>query len=176
MIEPKLPNAVPLLLTPNRRPARWTRHIELGIIHATGPGGFRSAVDWLRQAKRRNRTSAHYVIDRDGATIQLAPDNDITWHAGYGRWGNRGAINTRSIGIELVNKNDGIEEYPLAQLEACMWICVRLAREHGRRPEHFIGHNDVDPIRKTDPKGFPWVDFRASMAANLRQPQGGSET
>ena len=163
MIEPKLPNAVPLLLTPNRRPVKWTRRIELIILHATGKGGFRSAVDWLRKGKRRNRTSAHIIIDRDGTAIQLAPYNDITWHAGRATWGGLRAINTRSIGIELVNKNDGIEEYPIAQLESCMWVCASIAREHNRRPEHVIGHYHVAPGRKTDPLGFLFEEFRESL-------------
>lgn len=169
----RLPEAIALLPTPNRRIIKRVRRIELIILHATGKGGFRSAVDWLRKAKRQNRTSAHYVVDRDGSVIALAEDNDITWHAGYGRWSGRGAINTRSVGIELVNDNDGRESYNESQLEACLFICYRIAQTHGLRAEHVIGHADVDPNRKTDPAGFPWTRFRASLVNNLGGPQGG---
>jgi len=173
MIKPILSEAIPLLLTPNRRPIKGRRLIELIILHATGKGGFISAVDWLRKANRPNRTSAHYVIDRDGAVIQLAPERDITWHAGFGRWGGRGRINSRSIGIELVNRNDGKQAYPKVQLEACMWLCARAARQYRRRPEHVIGHADVDPKRKTDPAGFPWLDFRIDLAKAIKISKGG---
>ena len=173
-ITPKLQEAIPLLLTPNRRPVRGHRRLELVILHATGKGGLISAVDWLRNARRKNRTSAHYVIGRDGAIVQLAPERDITWHAGHGHWAGWGRINSRSIGIELVNRNDGSEGYPLSQLEACMWLCVRAARKHRRRPEQVVGHADVDPRRKTDPFGFPWTQFRASMTVNLSRTRRGS--
>lgn len=49
------------------------------------------------------KTSAHLVIDRDGAIVQMVPFNQRAWHAGVSRWHGIEGLNGHSIGIELVN-------------------------------------------------------------------------
>jgi len=51
----------------------------------------------------QTRASAHLLIGRDGAIIQLLPFNRIAWHAGQSRWQKRQDINRYGIGIELDN-------------------------------------------------------------------------
>jgi N-acetyl-anhydromuramyl-L-alanine amidase AmpD len=70
-----------------------------------------------------------------------------------------------SVGIELVNANDGIQEYPQAQLEACAGLTAAICKDYGVKLEDVVGHLDVAPGRKTDPAGFPWEDFRALLLA-----------
>lgn len=145
------------------------RHrVSIIVLHAT-EGSFASAVDWLRKGDRPNRTSAHYVVAKDGGVVQLVEEAGISWHAGFGKWKGEGKINNRSIGIELANANDGKDPYPVDQLEATMYLCAAACREFGIQPEDVVGHCHVDPKRKTDPAGFPWEDFRASLKRHLER-------
>jgi N-acetyl-anhydromuramyl-L-alanine amidase AmpD len=52
------------------------------VLHFT-LGAYRGAVEWLSNANRPNRSSAHFVIGRNpGEAIQLVKVGDIAWHAG----------------------------------------------------------------------------------------------
>ncbi len=52
------------------------------VLHFT-LGAYKGAVEWLCNANRPNRSSAHYVIGRNtGEIIQLVKLTDIAWHAG----------------------------------------------------------------------------------------------
>jgi len=173
ILSPEISRVPAFLPSLNRRKGPAGRNIELVVIHATA-GAFAPSVDWLRNRKRQNRTSAHYVIAKSGAIIQLIKEDDYAWHAGYGRWGGRGAMNARSIGIELENANDGLDHYPQAQIESCLWLTLRACWKHGRRPENVVGHFHVDPERKTDPDGFPFEEFRSALLWYLHNLKEGT--
>ena len=52
------------------------------VLHFT-LGAYRGAVEWLSNANRPNRSSAHFVIGRNqGEAVQLVKITDIAWHAG----------------------------------------------------------------------------------------------
>ena len=52
------------------------------VLHFT-LGAYRGAVEWLSNANRPNRSSAHFVIGRNaGEAVQLVNVSDIAWHAG----------------------------------------------------------------------------------------------
>lgn len=52
------------------------------VLHFT-LGAYKGAVEWLCNANRPNRSSAHFVIGRNpGEIIQLVKLTDIAWHAG----------------------------------------------------------------------------------------------
>lgn len=98
-------------LTPNRwhaglRPTA-IRPIEGVVYHYTASSGLEGTVRWLRSPV--SKASAHFVIGRDGELLQLAPLTDRCWHAGGAPTGvgvkfrGAGAVNNRTLGIELVN-------------------------------------------------------------------------
>jgi|SRR3989344_2230644 len=52
------------------------------VLHFT-LGSYIGAVEWLSNANRPNRSSAHFVIGRNsGEIVQLVKIADIAWHAG----------------------------------------------------------------------------------------------
>ncbi len=52
------------------------------VLHFT-LGAYNGAVNWLSNANRPNRSSAHFVIGRNqGEIVQLVKITDIAWHAG----------------------------------------------------------------------------------------------
>ena len=152
--------------SPNCHAGGPGRKIELVVLHCT-EGSYDGSIRWLRDGDRPNRTSAHYVVAKDGRVAQLVQDQDVAWHAGFGTWRGRGNINTRSIGIEIENKNDGKDPYPAIQLETVMWLTARTCKANGLKSDDVVGHAQVDPERKTDPRLFPWSPFLASLKQHL---------
>lgn len=53
------------------------------VLHQT-LGNFTGACEWLLNANRPNRSSAHYIIGRnEGEVLQIVKVTDDSWHAGY---------------------------------------------------------------------------------------------
>jgi N-acetylmuramoyl-L-alanine amidase len=71
------------------------------ILHYTAGTSLEGAVSWFLNPDAQ--ASAHLVIGRDGAIVQLVPFNRKAWHAGVSSWGRLEGMNRYSIGIELVN-------------------------------------------------------------------------
>jgi len=108
--------------------------------------------------------STHYVIDKSGLIYQLVADNRVAWHAGEGVWRHWTNLNAVSIGVELVNKNDGKDPYTKAQIDALTWLAVMKQRQHRIDLSNFIRHRDFALYRgKTDPLGFPWDQWKARL-------------
>ena len=146
--------------SPNYR-AGNKRKITCVILHATATSGIVSPLEWLTSPQ--SKVSAHYLIGKDGKIYQLVDDEDIAWHAGISYWRGKENVNTFSVGIELVNANDGKDSYPQAQIDACLGLCVAICKDYGIRAADVIGHKDIAPGRKTDPAGFPWDEFRGRL-------------
>lgn len=71
---------IPFQQTPNYAVGPTKKAVV--VLHFT-LGAYRRAVEWLSNANRPNRSSAHFVIGRNqGEAIQLVKVTDIAWHAG----------------------------------------------------------------------------------------------
>jgi AmpD protein len=108
------------------------------------------------------KVSAHFLIRRDGETLQFVPVERRAWHAGASSWRGRGRCNDFSVGIEL----EGTEEGPF---EAAQYAALArlLARLRERLPLRDIAaHSDVAPGRKRDPGTcFDWRRVLAALAS-----------
>lgn len=144
--------------SPNFKASTKARGISVIVIHATATSGIESPKNWLCDPK--SKVSAHYIIGRAGELLHLVQDSNVAYHAGESSWRGREHVNSFSIGIELVNSNDGIMEYPEPQLAVCAALTAALCKEHGVKLGDVVGHKDIAPGRKTDPAGFDWVGFR----------------
>jgi N-acetylmuramoyl-L-alanine amidase len=75
------------------------------VMHYTAGHTAQSSADWLCNSAAK--ASAHVVIGKDGAIIQLVPFNIVAWHAGISRWKDEGVeyvgMNNYAIGIEFDN-------------------------------------------------------------------------
>ncbi|MFX5510193.1 N-acetylmuramoyl-L-alanine amidase, partial [Acinetobacter baumannii] len=85
--------------------------------------------------------------------IQCVAEDRRAWHAGLGSWEGRGDVNSRSIGIEIVNPGHefGYRAFPQAQIEAVTALSVDIVARHGIAPRHVLAHSDIAPARKQDP-------------------------
>lgn len=107
---------------------------------------------------RFGRVSAHYVVDANGDVYRLVDEALVAWHAGLSWWGEARALNESSIGIEIVNMDGNVHDYPAAQRDAVIALCRGiLARHPGIAARNVVGHSDIAPRRKDDPGGrFFW--------------------
>ena len=66
-------------------------------------------------ARPQVRGLRHYVVEEDGAIMQLVPESRRAWHAGVGVWKGERDLNSASIGIEIVNPghDGGLPPFPI---------------------------------------------------------------
>lgn len=70
---------------------------DLIVLHHTAGGSARSTVNWWNQSPQRIATA--YVIERDGIIHEVFDPEYWAYHLGLS--GTRGAVDRRSIGIEI---------------------------------------------------------------------------
>lgn len=137
--------------------------IDMLVLHYTGMESFEEARDRLLDPSAE--VSAHYLINEDGTCYQLVDEDKRAWHAGVSSWQGKTDINSRSIGIELVNPGHefGYSSFPKVQIESLMPLCLDILSRHQIPPRNIVGHSDVAPTRKTDPgELFPWQKLAAA--------------
>ena len=142
--------------SPNHGPRRAA--IDMLILHYTGMASARAALDRLSDPQAK--VSAHYLIDEDGTIYRLVADDRRAWHAGVSSWAGERDVNSRSIGIELVNPGHafGYRRFPEAQMAALESLGRDLVRRHHIPAAHVLGHSDIAPSRKQDPgELFDWA-------------------
>ena len=141
--------------SPNFGPRPNDAVVDTIVVHSTViPTLERTTVAFQRT---ESQVSAHFTIGKDGSIVQNLSTFDRAWHAGVSEdAGGRRNVNDYSIGIELVNLNDGVDPYPDAQIQALRGIIAAMNR---RFPiKQIVSHEFIarPAGRKSDPKGFPW--------------------
>jgi N-acetylmuramoyl-L-alanine amidase len=131
--------------------------IDAIILHYTGMPTGAAALELL--CSPTAQVSCHYLVWEDGRVWQLVAEARRAWHAGKSFWAGETDMNSRSIGIEIVNPghDGGAPAFPDAQVEAVIALCRDIAGRRNIKPERILGHSDVAPGRKIDPgEIFPW--------------------
>ncbi|MCX2721868.1 N-acetylmuramoyl-L-alanine amidase [Roseibium salinum] len=132
--------------------------IDMVVLHYTGMPTAEAALK--RLCDPRAEVSAHYLVDEDGSILQCVPEARRAWHAGRSFWKGETDINSRSIGIEIVNPGHehGYRAFPEEQVDAVSRLVADVCRRHGIDPWMVLGHSDIAPERKQDPgELFPWI-------------------
>jgi len=159
--KPDSPVATRYAASPNHD-ARESR-IDILLLHYTGMETAEAALERLRD--REARVSCHYFVDEDGRVTQMVAEAQRAWHGGAGSCKGATDINSRSIGIEIVNPGHefGYRDFPDAQIEAVIKLCRYIIKRRHIPRERVLAHSDVAPARKKDPgEKFPWVKFAAA--------------
>ena len=140
------------------------------ILHYTGMPTARSALDLLRSPAAE--VSAHYLVDEDGAVLQLVPESRRAWHAGKSRWAGETDLNSASIGIEIVHPGHADPRpYPSAQIAAVASLCRDICARHAIPRERVLAHSDIAIARKIDPGEFlPWDALAAEGVGHYVAP------
>lgn len=117
----------------------------------------------------RSTVSSHYVVDRDGTVYQLVDIEKRAWHAGTSEFHKIPHVNDFSVGIEMVNRNDGKEKFTDRQYHSVAHIIGLLRSKYGYTipNSRIIGHTDiaVPKGRKSDPRGFDFARLFRLLAA-----------
>ncbi|MDQ6214677.1 N-acetylmuramoyl-L-alanine amidase [Achromobacter insolitus] len=130
------------------------------VLHYTSVDDARSM-----ELLSKGKVSAHYLVNEAGRVYRLVDENRAAWHAGASSWYGNIAMNSTSIGIEIVNPGwtEGTDGKPVwhpydeRQLRALTLLLRDIAQRHGIAPENVVGHSDIAPQRKVDPGPlFPW--------------------
>lgn len=160
--EPDHPGAA-VRPSPNFGPRRDGARPELLILHYTGMASGRAAEDWL--CNPVSEVSCHYIVHEDGRIVQMIREADRAWHAGAGSWKGKGDVNSRSVGIEIVNGGHafGLPDFPMGQIEAVIALARGICARNGIGPASVLAHSDIAPGRKSDPgEKFPWEMLSAA--------------
>jgi N-acetylmuramoyl-L-alanine amidase len=140
-----------------------TAPVDILLLHYTGMRSGEAACERLRD--ERGKVSSHYLVYEDGRIDQLVPEARRAWHAGISSWKGETDINSRSVGIEIVNPGHefGYRDFPGTQVEAVIALCRDIVARHAIPPDRVLGHSDVAPGRKLDPgERFPWARLAAA--------------
>ena len=140
------------------------RHpLDMLVLHYTGMESAEAALE--RLADPDASVSAHYVVLETGVVVQMVSEADRAWHAGVARWEGDEDLNSRSIGIEIVNgghdfpaADGGLPAFPGVQIAAVISLCKAVLARHAIPATRIVGHSDIAPDRKRDPgEHFPWA-------------------
>lgn len=154
--------------------ARREGPVDILLLHYTATAEAETALRWLTQAGPAGRVSSHYLIDIDGTCYKLVAEERRAWHAGRSFWSGSRDINSRSIGIEIVN--DGSQAYPDAQIDAVIALGRDIVQRYLMPAWRVLGHSDVSPDRKIDPGGhFPWQRLAAAGLGLWPDPMEGPD-
>lgn len=151
-------NEVIFIPSPNFNARPEGTVVDTIVLHHTASSTTTSCVRWFENPEAR--ASSHYVVGKDGSIIQMVNTFYRAWHAGVSKdHQGRENVNNFSVGIEIVNKGDGVEPYPAAQVLAVRLLVGYLARHHFRgQIRTVISHEYIaQPLgRKNDPILYPW--------------------
>ena len=136
--------------------------VSLLVLHYTGMESGDAALARMRDPEAK--VSAHYMVREDGRIVRLVAENGRAWHAGVSKWQGLDDLNSRSVGIEIVNGGHDypapggqLPPYPDAQIAAVIALSREIMAQHDIPPTGLVGHSDIAPTRKIDPgEHFPW--------------------
>jgi len=166
--------------------SRRNHNIDMIVIHYTGANRIASTLDWFQ--RKESQVSSHYIIGRDGRTVQMVQDEQKAWHAGYSYWDGGYNLNKNSIGIELVG-TDGIE-FTNYQYESLISLCFNLINKHEIPLTRIVGHEHISGYKvetalnakgyhcsyKVDPgEKFDWTFFIGQLELALDEEKRISE-
>ncbi|MFH1804268.1 MAG: N-acetylmuramoyl-L-alanine amidase [Pseudomonadota bacterium] len=146
--------------SPNFGPRPDGAEIDILVLHYTGMQTGQAALD--RLCDPQSKVSCHYLVEEDGRVFKLVDEDMRAWHAGRGIWQGCEDVNSRSIGIEIVNPGHefGYRPFPYIQISAVINLCRDILARHAIPPDRIIAHSDMAPDRKEDPgELFPWAQL-----------------
>ena len=152
-----------IAVSPNHEERKLDGGADILLLHYTGMDNAEAALARLRSPEAK--VSSHYLITEQGSVVQLVPEARRAFHAGASSWEDTRDVNSRSIGIEIVNQghDEGCPDFPDAQIAAVIALCQDIVRRRNIRPDRVLGHSDVAPSRKRDPgEKFPWDRLAAA--------------
>jgi N-acetylmuramoyl-L-alanine amidase len=155
----------------NHDERREGRAPDILLLHYTGMKTAEAACE--RLVSPDSGVSCHYIVLEDGRVLQMVAEDRRAWHAGVSSWEGETDVNSRSIGIEIVNPGHefGYRDFPASQIETVIELCRDICARRSIQPERVLAHSDVAPQRKQDPgEKFPWGRLAAAGVGHWTAP------
>jgi len=127
--------------------------VDTIVIHATALASLDQVIRHF--ADPVSKVSSHYTIDKNGTIVCHVSEDKRAWHAGQSKMKDgRTEVNDFSVGIELVNLNDGFDPFPEFQIESLRALIKSVLIRHSIK--NIVAHYECadPPGRKSDPVGF----------------------
>lgn len=134
-----------------------TKKISEIVLHGT-EGSKEASFAWWKSSSNPTQSSAHDLIATNGDIYHCIPYDIIANHAND--------HNPYSIGIELECPRDGYINWPIAQIQACVFHVQNLMREFNIDVIKY--HKDLNP-KKTDPRDWDADYFQKAIRAATEQ-------
>jgi N-acetylmuramoyl-L-alanine amidase len=157
--------------SPNQTARAGHGRPDMIVLHYTGMARAEDALE--RLCSREAKVSSHYLVYEDGRIYQLVPEAVRASHAGVSSWEGEIDINSRAIGIEIVNPghDGGYPDFPAVQIDAVIALCRDILARRPMRADRVVAHSDVAPSRKQDPgEKFPWPRLHAAGIGHWVEP------
>ena len=142
-----------------RRPDGASQVIDTIVLHSTVIPTLEATTRAFYDTK--SQVSSHFTIGKDGSIVQNVSTFARAWHAGVSKDSlGRENLNNFSIGIELVNLNDGKDPYPAAQVTVLRYLILEMKRRFPTL-RFIVSHEYIAQPhgRKSAPFGFPWSEL-----------------
>ena len=146
--------------SPNFNRRKKGTSIKYIIIHYTALIDDWKAINHL--VDKKNKVSAHFLINKVGKIYNLVDVSNRAWHAGISYWKGSTDINSESIGVELDNSGHyrNFEKYSSKQIISLINLLRYLCKNYKIHKSNILGHSDISPYRKNDPgEKFPWKNL-----------------
>ncbi len=140
--------------SPNADDRPFGTSVDCIVLHATAMPDLERVLFLFQNPA--SRLSSHYVIGKDGTIVQVVDPDRRAWHAGISEFVGVPRVNDFSVGIELVNLNDGVDRYPDAQVDGTANLLRYLRFRYGIPADRIVSHALIarPPGRKSDPIGL----------------------
>ena len=158
--------------SPNHGPRVGGAPVDILLLHYTQMQSGEAALNWL--CDPRSKVSSHYLVFEDGRVVRMVDEERRAHHAGVAWWAGESDINSRSVGIEIVNPGHegGYHPFPSAQIDVVIALCRDIIARQPIPPERVLGHSDVAPLRKQDPgELFPWQQLHGEGIGHYVVPE-----
>lgn len=132
------------------------------VLHATATGTLQEALEILRL----RGISYHAIVDHDGTGMQCVPFDRVAYHAGESVGPQGEGVNEYSVGLSMVNWNDGAEPYPAEQVAGLVALALA-AKKAVPTLKYVTTHAAIAPKRKTDPVAFDLDAFAKKVGLEI---------
>jgi len=150
---------------PRREPVRWL------MVHDPVGGTPAGTLAYLRHNDRQVSYNELVVPGAPPESVTLAPPESYVGHAGFGTApdGTRGsALNRASWGLCLWKAIADNGPFPDDLLAAAVTVAALRCGQWGLTADRVLAHREVDPRRRSDPRGLDMGIFREMVARALR--------
>ncbi len=118
--------------------------------------------------------SVHYILDKDGTLYYVVDERLTAWHAGCASHSSCNPkylhVNSESIGVEIVNRGDGLDPFTDQQYASLNYLINQLVRKYPNfkdDTEHVLGHYMITSSKKDPADNFAWGRLGSNLASQI---------